>query len=124
MAQRYTLLLQCHDEMAGKRGHQQKNIKKIAGCSTTYPKSPYLCNVLIKQLIVLRFKKAKKMKKLVLMAVAIVAVSFASCSGNKAANTEATETAAPATEEVATAANDSAAVANDSVAADTTVAAE
>ena len=76
MAQRYTLLLQCHDEMAGKRGHQQKNIKKIAGCSTTYPKSPYLCNVLIKQLIVLRFKKAKKMKKLVLMAVAIVAVSF------------------------------------------------
>ena len=116
MAQRYTLLLQCHDEMAGKRGHQQKNIKKIAGCSTTYPKSPYLCNVLIKQLIVLRFKKAKKMKKLVLMAVAIVAVSFA-------ANTEATETAAPATEEVATA-TDSAAVANDSVAADTTVAAE
>ena len=112
MAQRYTLLLQCHDEMAGKRGHQQKNIKKIAGCSTTYPKSPYLCNVLIKQLIVLRFKKAKKMKKLVLMAVAIVAVSF-----------EATETAAPATEEVATA-TDSAAVANDSVAADTTVAAE
>ena len=110
MAQRYTLLLQCHDEMAGKRGHQQKNIKKIAGCSTTYPKSPYLCNVLIKQLIVLRFKKAKKMKKLVLMAVAIVAVSFA-------------ETAAPATEEVATA-TDSAAVANDSVAADTTVAAE
>ena len=117
MAQRYTLLLQCHDEMAGKRGHQQKNIKKIAGCSTTYPKSPYLCNVLIKQLIVLRFKKAKKMKKLVLMAVAIVAVSF------EAANTEATETAAPATEEVATA-TDSAAVANDSVAADTTVAAE
>ena len=79
MAQRYTLLLQCHDEMAGKRGHQQKNIKKIAGCSTTYPKSPYLCNVLIKQLIVLRFKKAKKMKKLVLMAVAIVAVSFGCC---------------------------------------------
>ena len=36
------------------------------------------------------------MKKLVLMAVAIVAVSFASCGGNKAANTEATETAAPA----------------------------
>ena len=107
----------------GKRGHQQKNIKKIAGCSTTYPKSPYLCNVLIKQLIVLRFKKAKKMKKLVLMAVAIVAVSFASCGGNKTANTEATETAAPATEEVATA-TDSAAVANDSVAADTTVAAE
>ena len=32
------------------------------------------------------------MKKLVLMAVAIVAVSFASCGGNKAANAEATET--------------------------------
>ena len=31
------------------------------------------------------------MKKLVLMAVAIVAVSFASCGGNKAANAEATE---------------------------------
>ena len=31
--------------------------------------------------------KVKKMKKLVLMAVAIVAVSFASC-GNKAANAE------------------------------------
>ena len=30
------------------------------------------------------------MKKLVLMAVAIVAVSFASCGGNKAANAEAT----------------------------------
>ena len=83
MAQRYTLLLQCHDEMAGKRGHQQKNIKKIAGCSTTYPKSPYLCNVLIKQLIVLRFKKAKKMKKLVLMAVAIVAVSFEKSKENE-----------------------------------------
>ena len=33
------------------------------------------------------FLKVKKMKKLVLMAVAIVAVSFASC-GNKAANAE------------------------------------
>ena len=31
------------------------------------------------------------MKKLVLMAVAIVAVSFASCGGNKAANAEATD---------------------------------
>ena len=77
MAQRYTLLLQCHDEKTGKRDYPQKNIKKITFYSTTYPKSPYLCNVLIKQLIVLRFKKAKKMKKLVLMAVAIVAVSFA-----------------------------------------------
>lgn len=64
------------------------------------------------------------MKKLVLMAVAIVAVSFASCGGNKAANAEATEAAAPATEEVA-AANDSAAVAaNDSVANDSAAVAE
>ena len=31
------------------------------------------------------------MKKLVLMAVAIVAVSFASCGGNKAANAEAAQ---------------------------------
>ena len=61
------------------------------------------------------------MKKLVLMAVAIVAVSFASCGGNKAANAE--ETAAPATEEVA-AATDSAAVAADSTATDSAVVAE
>ena len=61
------------------------------------------------------------MKKLVLMAVAIVAVSFASCGGNKAANAETTETAAPATEEVA-AATDSAAVAADSTATDTVAA--
>ena len=60
------------------------------------------------------------MKKLVLMAVAIVAVSFASCGGNKAANAETTETAAPATEEVA--ATDSAAVAADSTATDTVAA--
>ena len=64
------------------------------------------------------------MKKLVLMDVSIVAVSFASCSANKAANTEETAMAAPTTDERATATNDSAAVANDSVAADTTVAAE
>ena len=63
------------------------------------------------------------MKKLVLMAIAIVAVSFASCGGNKAANAEATETAAPATEEVA-AATDSAAVAADSTATDSAVVAE
>ena len=55
------------------------------------------------------------MKKLVLMAVAIVAVSFASCGGNKAANAEATE-------EVA--ATDSAAVAADSTATDSAVVAE
>ena len=63
------------------------------------------------------------MKKLVLMAVAIVAVSFASCGGNKAANAEATENAAAATEEVA-AATDSAAVAADSTATDSAVVAE
>lgn len=63
------------------------------------------------------------MKKLVLMAVAIVAVSFASCGGNKAANAEATETAVPATEEVA-AANDSAAVVADSTATDSAAVAE
>ncbi len=62
------------------------------------------------------------MKKLVLMAVAIVAVSFASCGGNKAANAEATENAAAATEEVA--ATDSAAVAADSTATDSAVVAE
>ena len=59
------------------------------------------------------------MKKLVLMAVAMVAISFASC-GNKAANAEqateatATETAAPADSTAAVAdstATDSAAVA-------------
>lgn len=36
-----------------------------------------------KQMIVLQIKKAKKMKKLVLMFVAIAAISFASCD-NKA----------------------------------------
>ena len=63
------------------------------------------------------------MKKLVLMAVAFVAVSFASCGGNKAANNEATETATPATEEVV-AANDSTVAANDSVANDSAAVAE
>ena len=42
-------------------------------------------NILKKYIPLHRFNKAKKMKKLVLMAVAIVAVSFASC-GNKAAD--------------------------------------
>jgi len=72
-------------------------------------------------LIVLRFLKAKKMKKLVLMAAAIVAVSFASC-GNKAANADqaaATETEVTVEEEVVAPA-DSAVVAeaNDSLAVD------
>jgi predicted small secreted protein len=38
-----------------------------------------------------RFKKAKKMKKLVLMFVAIAAISFASC-GNKTAQAPAQDT--------------------------------
>lgn len=57
------------------------------------------------------------------MAVAFVAVSFASCGGNKAANAEATETTTPATEEVV-AANDSTVAANDSVANDSAAVAE
>ena len=64
------------------------------------------------------------MKKLVLMAVAMVAVSFASCGGNKAANTEATEAAAPATEEVAPAAADTTATDSTAAATDTTAIAE
>ena len=63
------------------------------------------------------------MKKLVLMAVAFVAVSFASCGGNKAANAEATDTTTPATEEVV-ATNDSTVAANDSVANDSAAVAE
>ena len=39
-----------------------------------------------KQMIVLQIKKAKKMKKLVLMFVAIAAISFASCTEQKANN--------------------------------------
>ena len=35
------------------------------------------------------FKKAKKMKKLVFMFVAIAAISFASCNGNKTAQNTA-----------------------------------
>ena len=35
-----------------------------------------------KQMIVLQIKKSKEMKKLVLMFVAIAAISFASCNGN------------------------------------------
>ena len=39
-----------------------------------------------KQMIVLQIKKAKKMNKLVLMFVAIAAISFASCTEQKANN--------------------------------------
>ena len=37
------------------RRRHKKNIKKVGVSRTTYPKSLYLCSVLIKQLIVLRF---------------------------------------------------------------------
>ena len=79
-----------------------------------YQKNTYLCSVLINKRLFYRFKKAKKMKKLVLMFVAIAAISFASC-GNK--------TAAPA----ANADSDTVQVADTTVdttavAADTTVA--
>ena len=39
-----------------------------------------------KQRLFYSFKKAKKMKKLVFMFVAMAAISFASCGDNKAAN--------------------------------------
>jgi len=75
-------------------------------------------------LIVLRFLKAKKMKKLVLMAVAIVAVSFASC-GNKQADAEKATAdsiriadSIAAVEEAAAAAAEAAAAAADTVAVD------
>ena len=40
----------------------KKNIKKVGVSRTTYSKSTYLCNVLIKQLIVLRFKSKENEK--------------------------------------------------------------
>ena len=61
-----------------------------------------------KQRLFYSFKKAKKMKKLVFMFVAMAAISFASCGENK--NTEA-----PVEDSIQ---NDS--VANDSVAGDST----
>lgn len=48
----------------GKMGFPQKKYKKVGFWRTTYPKSTYLCSVLIKQLIVLRFK-SKENEKLV-----------------------------------------------------------
>ena len=71
-----------------------------------------------KQRLFYSFKKAKKMKKLVFMFVAMAAISFASC-GNKAENTEAAADSAAADTAVVDSA-DSAAV--DSAAADTTAA--
>jgi predicted small secreted protein len=55
-----------------------------------------------------RFKKAKKMKKLVFMFVAIAAISFASC-GNKTAQAPAEDTTAVDTAVVDTVAADTAA---------------
>jgi ABC-type enterochelin transport system substrate-binding protein len=49
-------------------------------------------------LIVLQFKKVMKMKKLVFVFAAMVAVAFASC-GNKAANAEAADADSIAVEE-------------------------
>jgi len=70
------------------------------------------------------FLKVKKMKKLVLMAVAIVAVSFASC-GNKQADAEKATAdsiriadSIAAVEEAAAAAAEAAAAAADTVAVD------
>ena len=60
------------------------------------------------------FKKAKKMKKLVFMFVAIAAISFASCNGNKTAQN--TGSADSDTAQVDTTAADTAAT--DSAAAD------
>ena len=73
------------------------------------------------------FKKLKEMKKLVLMAAAIVAVSFASC-GNKAANAEQAAAdsirIADSIAAVEAAAAEAAAQAADTVAADSVVVAE
>lgn len=72
-----------------------------------------------KQMIVLQIKKSKEMKKLVLMFVAVAAISFASC-GNKTAQTEPqVDSTEVATDSMGT---DSSAV--DTTAADTTAVAE
>lgn len=52
-------------------------------------KSPYLCTVLKRQLIVLLKNLKDTMKKLVFMFVAFAAISFASC-GNKTSDAAAT----------------------------------
>lgn len=66
-------------------------------------------------MIVLQIKKSKEMKKLVLMFVAIAAISFASC-GNKTSQTDA---AVDSLEATADSVVDSAMVAGDSAAAAT-----
>jgi ABC-type oligopeptide transport system substrate-binding subunit len=64
-----------------------------------------------------RFKKLRKMKKLVFMFVAVAAISFASC-GNKTAQAEAVDSDSIAVVDSA----DVDTVAADTVAADSTVA--
>lgn len=54
---------------------------------TTYQKNLYLCSGFRKQMIVELSKLKKKMKKLLVAFVAVVAVSFASCGGNTEATT-------------------------------------
>ena len=88
----------------------KKNKKKCCDIKKTI----YLCIVLI-NITVLQIKKAKKMKKLVFMFVAMAAISFAACDTKPAA--EATPAEEPATEAVdSTAATDSTAAATDSTA--------
>lgn len=77
-----------------------------------------------KQLIVLQIKKAKKMKKIAFMFVAVAAIAFASCDGNKTAEGTTTDSIADTTVVTDTTAADSVAAdsveapAADSVAAD------
>lgn len=67
-------------------------MEKKAKNMITYQKNVYLCQRFNKQLIVLQIKKAKKMKKLVFMFVAIAALSFASCGEKTTANENAQDT--------------------------------
>ena len=66
-----------------------------------------------KHIIVLQIKKAKKMKKLVFMFVAMAAISFASCTGNKTNEAANIDTTAVDTAQVDTAQVDTAATATD-----------
>lgn len=85
-----------------KRG--KKNRKKMLLVLKKY--LPLQC--FNKQRLFYSFKKAKKMKKLVFMFVAIAAISFASC-GNKTAQAPAEDTTAVDTAVVDTVAADTAA---------------
>ena len=87
---------------------QEKNSKK----RIAYQKYYIPLRRFNKHLNIYSFKKAKKMKKLVFMFVAMAAISFAACTDSKPAQEAAPEEAAPAVEEVA----DSAAAAVEEVA--------